>query len=348
MKLHEKTIRALLAAFFFLFPFPIAASPVEFPASAFCPADALAIRNDSPAFPDGGETPSMRRYLDFYGLDFPMAEHRWGFIDSRAGRIFVQGFEPADGIGTLLFIHGYMSHSGCQAPLIADALSRGWAVYLMDLPGHGLSDGASCDIDDFDEYGEAASAFADAVAGAARKTDRLVAAGHSTGCSAWLISMQKRGAPFESVLFGAPLVRSASWTWSKIGLFLGGAFIRDLPRGKYKGPGIQPYPFDVDPLAPARFPIHWVGSLFAWNQRNASYPKISARLIVVQGEADTAVDWRYNLPFLRDRFSDYAAVYVKGGSHELFRYSGEEEKAFESVLDECLGKAAQDEGIPLP
>lgn len=302
-----------------------------------------AIRSGSPTFPVGETSQAMDAYLDFYDLDFHETEHRWGFADSAAGRIFIQGFEPEESAGTLLFIPGYMDHSGCHGPLIEDALARGWAVYLMDLPGHGLSDGPSCDIEDFTDYGDAARAFTDAVRGAAKEPRRLIAAGHSTGCAAWIIYLSAGESPlrenaFERVIFGAPLVRSASWDWSKAGFFLGSAFLRDLPRGPHTGPELLPYPFDIDPLAPERFPVHWVKELFRWDGLNRAYGALPGPLTVVQGDKDTVVDWKYNLPYLKERFSDFDLKMVKGGTHPVFRYAGELRGTLEGVLDECLGK----------
>ena len=94
---------------------------------------------------------------------------------------------------------------------------------------------------------------------------------------------------------------------------------------------------EADPLAPTRFPVHWVGRLFAWDERSARYPPMDGSLTVIQGLRDTAVDWKYNLPYLRERFGAYSEYYVEGGTHNLYRYSGTARQALESVLDECLG-----------
>lgn len=305
---------------------------------SFGPRQIDAIRALAPAFPSRAAGDAMTGYLDFYGLDFPAAEHRWGFVDSAGGRIFVQGFEPEESAGTLLFIHGYMDHSGCQAPVVEDALSRGWAVYLMDLPGHGLSDGKRCDIGRFEDYGEAARAFLEAVQAESRDACRLVAAGHSTGCAAWLLCLLNRENPFESLVFGGPLVRSASWEWSKAGLFLGSAFMRELPRGPHMGPELIPYPFGTDPLGAESFPVHWVEELFSWNERNAAYGTLALPLTVLQGDKDTVVDWRFNLPFLEARITGLRVVSVKGGTHHVFRYADTLREPLEAVWDECMGR----------
>jgi alpha-beta hydrolase superfamily lysophospholipase len=347
MKIQLKPFIASIIAFAFLaLPLPAdsslaansslaADSSLE---GAFGPSDILAIRSDSPAFPEGEGTVSMLRYLESYSLRYPGVEHVWGFVDGGAGRVFVQGFESESSVGTLLFIHGFMDHSGCQKPLIDDALARGWAVYLMDLPGHGLSDGPSCDIADFEEYGTAASAFIDAVASSARNPARLVAAAHSTGCSALLISLLRRGDPFERVILGAPLIRSASWGWSKLAKSLSGSALRELPRGKRNDPGDVPFPMDADPLSPSVFPVHWVTSLFAWNEVNQGYSGIPGPITIIQGDKDTVVDWRYNLPYLQARMDDLEVVGVKNGTHMVFRYSDERRATVEAVLDRYLGK----------
>ncbi len=266
-------------------------TPVESLAPAFCTADALPSRTTAPRSRTAAR-PRRCALSRFLRLGLPDGRASWGSSISWAGRIFDPRLpSDAQGIGTLLFIHGYMSRSGWhQAPWSRTPSRAAEAVYLMDLPGHGLSDGASCDIDDFDECGGARPpAFAEA---GSRRGPRnrigSVAAGPSPpGCPAWLIEhARSRRAASRASLFGAPLVRSASWGWSEIGLFLGGAFIRDSPRGKYTGPlGSALIPSTPILSLPARASrsIGGAPSSRGTSAVAAPYPKISARLIVAPG-----------------------------------------------------------------
>lgn len=337
-------IKAFLASILLLASSPVRSDvphssvlPFDDAPALFGPSDILAIRNESPAFPEGSESDSMRRYLEFYSLAYPGLDHVWGFVDGPAGRVFVQGFEPKRRVGSLIFVHGYMEHSGCQKPFIDDALARGWAVYLMDLPGHGLSDGPRYDIDDFEDYGSAVTVFAAAVAARDGPAERFIAVAHSTGCSALLISLRRNGDPFERVILGAPLIRSASWGWSKLAKFLGGPAMRELPRGDGNRRGDAYFPYRADPLSSGTFPVHWVEALFAWDEANRGYAAIPGPITVIQGDKDTVVDWRYNLAYLEERVDDLEVVRIRNGTHMLFRYSDGRRAIVESALDRYLG-----------
>jgi lysophospholipase len=61
--------------------------------------------------------------------------------------------------GTLIGVHGYSEHSGCYRHF-AEALSQqGLHVAMMDLPGHGLSDGERGNIENFQDYLDSLSSF---------------------------------------------------------------------------------------------------------------------------------------------------------------------------------------------
>ncbi len=53
---------------------------------------------------------------------------------------------------TVVVVHGINEHSGRYARLAGDLTSRGYAVYALDLRGHGRSDGERLMIRSFDQY----------------------------------------------------------------------------------------------------------------------------------------------------------------------------------------------------
>ena len=64
-------------------------------------------------------------------------------------RRWLPGSEPR---AEVLLVHGFIEHGGRYAPTAEALASRGYAVSVMDLRGHGKSDGPRCWIRSFDEY----------------------------------------------------------------------------------------------------------------------------------------------------------------------------------------------------
>jgi alpha-beta hydrolase superfamily lysophospholipase len=81
------------------------------------------------------------------------AEHREGFLHARDHlRLFWQRFVPRAPRATAIVLHGGGDHSG-RYPALASALVRaGLEAALVDLRGHGQSDGRRWHVDTFGEY----------------------------------------------------------------------------------------------------------------------------------------------------------------------------------------------------
>ncbi len=52
----------------------------------------------------------------------------------------------------VVLVHGLLEHSGRHAETAEALVGEGYAVYAMDLRGHGRSEGPRCDVGSFDEY----------------------------------------------------------------------------------------------------------------------------------------------------------------------------------------------------
>ncbi|MCP4752267.1 MAG: alpha/beta hydrolase [Proteobacteria bacterium] len=73
-------------------------------------------------------------------------------IDGRNRRIPICSFIPRKTDMQLVLVHGFSEHMRRYYSSAEELCGNGVAVHLMDLPGHGLSDGPRGHIDDFQEY----------------------------------------------------------------------------------------------------------------------------------------------------------------------------------------------------
>lgn len=74
---------------------------------------------------------------------------------ARGVELFWQGRLPPDGIeptGVLLICHGLGEHSGRYCNVVDAVTPDGWAVYALDLRGHGRSGGRRAHLDSYDDW----------------------------------------------------------------------------------------------------------------------------------------------------------------------------------------------------
>ncbi|MCK4887900.1 MAG: alpha/beta hydrolase [Planctomycetes bacterium] len=266
-------------------------------------------------------------YFKYYGLDFENdfegLEHIFGEFESGDNMLIGHIYEPAEYKATVIIAHGYFDHCGQLNHLIRHLLSGGFAVAAFDLPGHGLSGGERAAVDDFVQYRRALVDFADKV------RDRLDGpfhfVGHSTGGSAMIdYLLTGKESIFDKVILAAPLVHCAGWELSKFssqGKFM---FVKQVSRVFRKNSSDKAFLDFIkneDPLQSKQLPLKWVGALHSWNEKIYGLDSCDRQLMVLQGTADSTVDWRYNMKFLRAKFSAVEINMVKGARHELFNES---------------------------
>jgi alpha-beta hydrolase superfamily lysophospholipase len=108
--------------------------------------------------------------------------HGEGTLATAAGgSVYFQYWSPADQPRAgLLVAHGLAEHSGRYAHFAKFFTRRGYAVYALDFPGHGKSDGDSCHVGTFSEYSESVSLLREVFLGDFPGTDAFLV-GHSMG-----------------------------------------------------------------------------------------------------------------------------------------------------------------------
>ncbi|MGH8492532.1 MAG: alpha/beta hydrolase [Moraxellaceae bacterium] len=266
-------------------------------------------------------------YVRYYGIDLenvvPDVRHYTGWFEAYGYRLLGHVFLPAEARGTVFFLHGYLDHSGLYRHLMRDCLERGHAVFILDLPGHGLSSGDRVDIPDFSHYQYVLS---DAIERyGSELPSPFYAVGLSMGGAIVMdyvlsASAQGRPAPFRKILLLAPLVRPAQWAQIRFGWWLVRHFRPAVPRVFRNNSSDEEYLHFVrerDPLQARQVPMRWIGALRRWVGYMGRLPPCPTPALLVQGGRDETVEWTYNNEFVRQHFPlEYEAL-IPDASHQL-------------------------------
>ena len=261
---------------------------------------------------------SARKYLQHYGIYFDDIPQYLGTFQSGGYDLSAHIFLPPQATATVFLLHGYCDHSGILKNLIRLLVDQRLAVAVYDLPGHGLSGGQACWIDDFNTYVDIFSDFFELCRPHLPQPYHF--AGHSTGCAIAFDFMHHIAADrFDKVVFVAPLVRSAYWTLSKAHHYLAKPFMETIPRVFFdssSAPEINRF-IQNDPLQCREIPMKWVEALYAWNERVEHLTPISHPVLILQGTEDTVVDWEYNIGFLEQKNNLAEVKWFQNGKHHL-------------------------------
>lgn len=278
---------------------------------------------------------STQKYFDFYGINYQNFKHYFGSYTSDKYKIASHIVLPKNPKGTIIILHGYFDHTGEIKTLIDLCLKLNYGVATIDLPGHGLSDGEPGVIDDFNEYASTLDNFLVNYQTFLPKPFHLI--GHSTGCAAaYEYLSSKKATPLNKIIFLAPLVRSSFWTPSSIAFFIVEPFVKKIPRKFTTNSGNKQYLEFVknDPLEGKYISTRWFNALYTWNKKIADYTPISTPALIIQGDSDNTVAWKYNVKFFEKKFNTIDVKIIKKGRHQLPNESPEiSEKVFQYIDD---------------
>lgn len=240
------------------------------------------------------DTPSIRTRYDGCADTAPALIHdTWGYpslggtMAVHVWRTIQSGDPLSPPRGTVLLIHGYVA-TPCELTSVLRALLReGFVVVAPELPGHGLSDGPRADIGSFADYGRFLADL-DPILLLLPEPYDVVA--HSTGASAVIERLRSHGDPYDRIVLLAPLVRSQGYRMSRVFRALTRPFIDTVPAR------------NTEDFGSDRVPLHWFDALVAWNREldNAPRPISNRELLIIQGQSDRVVAWRYNLRVLEE------------------------------------------------
>ena len=130
----------------------------------------------------------VAQYFEHYGFYDTLkefdGEYCWGTktvaVADQSLDVAVHWWSQAPARGTVVLIHGLFDHVGLFQRIIQHFLLHEYNVLAIDLPGHGLSDGAPTDIGSFLEYSAVVSQVIDVLPKSVRDKP-VFAVGQSTG-----------------------------------------------------------------------------------------------------------------------------------------------------------------------
>lgn len=264
----------------------------------------------------------VRDYFAHYGLDCgsPDVEHRFGSFESSGFTLAAHLYKPARYTAAVVLLHGYLNHSGQFRHLIAHLLENGYAVAVYDLPGHGLSSGETAAIDSFDQYVQTTRDFMAVVHDHLDGPCHLL--GFSTGAAIAIEMMTTRQADdFDKIVLAGPLIQWAGYEQSKATYKVYKEFTDRIARFHRKNSSDKEFlRFNKtrDYLHARHLSLRWVKALFDWNDRVEAALACDRGILILQGDDDGTVDWKYNLKLLKEKFPNAQTKMIPGANHELF------------------------------
>ncbi|ASK36030.1 hydrolase [Alcanivorax sp. N3-2A] len=290
---------------------------------------------------------TSQRYADYYGIDFsealPELQHGFGFFEAAGFTISVHGWRPAEPRGTVFICHGYFDHVGLYRHVIGHVLKLGYAVLAYDLPGHGLSSGPRAAIDDFRVYREVLEQCLKLADNHFPTPWHVIA--QSTGGAIVMDYLLHHGfdadsSPFRRIILLAPLVRPFKWNTARWLHALVRPFRKSIKRVftiNSGDPDFLDFLENKDPLQPRRLPAGWVSALKKWLPGFEAAHRVKISPVVIQGDHDETVDWRYNLGVIRSKFEDPHIHMLPGARHQLANEQKDYRDRLFAIIDRYLG-----------
>lgn len=260
----------------------------------------------------------LQYYRSLFHDDLTISQYL-GYANLAGFDIACYWFKKSNVKKTVLILHGYNDHVGLYRHCIKVLLSANYNVLAIDLPGHGLSSGEQAAITSFADYRQVVHDLLAKLP--ADVSESLSLLGQSTGAAIatdYVLHYPKHR--FQKVVLLAPLVRPAHWQLIRVQLFLGGAFIQKVKRVfRQNCDNVQFLRFIKyeDPLQPRYVKVSWVKALRDWHQVLANTEPCDIPCLMIQGEADTTVAWRYNLKALKQKLLNTKVVMLPKAKHHL-------------------------------
>jgi acylglycerol lipase len=240
---------------------------------------------------------------------------------------------PPEPDAVIAVVHGYGDHGGRHAWLGDDMASRGHAVYVYDLRGHGQSSGTRGQVGRFEEYLDDTEIFLSEV----RRTQPgrpLFLLGHSMGGLICALIAEERAPDVRGLVLSSPFLQLADpvppnkrfgvgvlsrvWPSKDIGNTVQAAHL------SHERAVVEAYV--TDPLVHHVAPARWAAAtLAAQDAAMAGAVGIESSLLVLFGTEDRVADVAFMEElYARASSQDKSILRYEGLYHECFNETGRE------------------------
>ena len=294
-------------------------------------------------------------YARYYGLNFSelepdLANARTsiGTFTSGAYELVCQHFLPSvyPPRKTAFLLHGYFDHAGLYRHLIKHLLRRDIAVVIFDLPGHGLSSGATASIRSFQEYSEALVDCLE-LAQQQQVASPWVAIGQSTGAAIFMDALlenrlgkeEEKAFSLQDFILLGPLLRPKHWSRTKILFSLSRLFAASTPRKFSKNSHdaeFLEFLESKDELQSRILPRDWVQAMIDYINRFEAALRHERSLQIIQGRGDGTVEWETNIPKIVEKFPGSRVHWVDEAGHHLVNESVHYREQVFAIIDRIL------------
>ncbi|MDG2049955.1 MAG: lysophospholipase [Myxococcota bacterium] len=273
----------------------------------------------------------------------------------RGGELFYRGWLGFEPQRLMLLVHGFGEHSGRYEEMASWFARRGFAVFALDLQGHGRTPGRRGHVADFEFFLDDVEEFLAAIRGDYPGLPAVVV-GHSMGGLIVAALASRRGLSVDAFVLSGPALTLAPGI-SRFRLALARTLRRVLPRLSLEAgldlEGLSRDPevvrrYRADPLVHGRVTAAMGAGMMDLQTRiDSSARQVNRPVLLLHGEEDPLCavqgsrDFFAGLPKDRDLQSELR-VYP-GLKHEIFN-EPEREQIWSDVLA-WLDRIGRDRGI---
>ena len=263
-------------------------------------------------------------YFDFYHINFSQVNdcpirHNFGYLILDSFSIATHFYSSREFSKTVVVNHGYMDHSGLYTHLIKALLAAKFNVLIYDHPGHGLSSGEKAGIQSYQDFQSVLSSLLNKLGSHLPKPWYVVGQSMGGAISADFVLHDEQHT-FEKCVLLAPLVTPLHWSTIKLQFQGLKHLVSGVPR-KFRDSSLDRdflhFLETDDTLQTKQVKTSWVKALIEWQDHLlASYPSEIPTLLI-QGDNDNTIDWRYGLEVYREKFTELDILMLASANHHL-------------------------------